>query len=67
MLYEFVVIFIEYKGGNKQEMFKLVKEKVINNTMDVLRQSEKDNVSPRESALKIAKDRILKVCKICNV
>jgi len=59
--------YIEYKGGNKQEMFKLVKEKVINNTMDVLRQSEKDNVSPRESALKIAKDRILKVCKICNV
>src|SRR3989338_10040680 len=58
--------YIEYKGGNKQEMFKLVKEKVINNTMDVLRQSEKDNVSPRESALKIAKDRILKVCKICN-
>jgi acyl-CoA synthetase (AMP-forming)/AMP-acid ligase II len=59
--------YVEYIGGNKERMFKLVKEKVINNTKLVLNQAKNKGLSPRECAMKIARDRVLKKCRICRI
>ena len=59
--------YVEYIGGSKDKMFKLVKEKVINNTRVVLNQAKDKDLSPRECAMKIARDRVLKKCKICRI
>ena len=52
--------YVEYKGGDDKEMFRLVKEKIVKNTRLVLEKSKKDNVSPRTAALEIAVARIEK-------
>ena len=59
--------YVEYIGGSKDKMFKLVKEKVINNTRVVLNQAKDKDLSPRECAMKIARDRVLKKCRICRI
>jgi glutamate dehydrogenase/leucine dehydrogenase len=59
--------FVEYTGGNKEEMFKLVEKKVSKNTKTVLEQSKKTGEQPRKIAMEIAKKRVLKKCKICHV
>lgn len=58
--------YVEYIGGTKEKMFKMVKEKVINNTKLILEHSVKRRITPRECAIEIAKERIMKKCKICN-
>ncbi len=52
--------YVEYIGGTKEKMFKMVKEKIINNTKIVLEKSAKEKVTPRDCAIQIAKMRILK-------
>ncbi len=59
--------YVEYVGGSKEKMFKTVKEKIINNTKLVLEQAKKKNLSPRTTAMNIAKDRILKKCSVCKI
>jgi glutamate dehydrogenase/leucine dehydrogenase len=59
--------FVEYTGGSKEEMFKLVEKKVSKNTKTVLEQSKKTGEQPRKIAMEIAKKRVLKKCKICHV
>ncbi len=50
--------YVEYKGGTEKEMFKLVENKITNNTKIVLETAKKRKISPRQSALAIAKKRI---------
>jgi len=51
--------YVEYIGGNEEKMFKIVKEKVGHNTELVLKQAKEKNISPRDAALEIAKERIM--------
>ncbi len=59
--------FVEYIGGTKEEMFKLVQKKIVKNTKTVLEQSKRQHVPPRKIAMDIAKKRVLHKCKICHV
>jgi glutamate dehydrogenase/leucine dehydrogenase len=51
--------YVEYIDGTKEKMFKLVEEKINKNTELVLNKSEKEKISPREAAERIAKERVL--------
>lgn len=57
--------YVEYIKGNREKMFKIVKEKIIKNTKLILEHPAK-NIMPRDIAIKIARQRIEKKCKICN-
>ena len=59
--------YVEYKGGNEKEMFRLVEEKIKKNTKIVLENAKKKNVKPRDAAVEIAKARVLEKCKICKI
>ena len=59
--------YVEYINGSVAQMFKLVEKKVTENTKMVLEISKKKRISPREAAMQIAKERVLKKCKICRV
>ncbi len=59
--------YVEYIGKNKDYMFKLVEDKVVKNTKLVLGQAEKKGIKPRDSALSIAQERVLKKCKTCRI
>ncbi len=59
--------YVEYINGSVSQMFKLVEKKVSENTKMVLDISKKKKISPREVAMQIAKERVLKKCKICKV
>jgi len=50
--------YVEYIGGNEEEMFKIVREKVRHNTELVLKRSKKEEKSPRSVALDVAKERV---------
>ncbi|MBW2990723.1 Glu/Leu/Phe/Val dehydrogenase [Candidatus Woesearchaeota archaeon] len=52
--------YVEYKGGDEKEMFKMVEEKIVKNTSEVLKTSKKQGIKPRDAALNIAVDRIKK-------
>jgi len=56
--------YIEYIGGSVDEMFKMVEEKIKENTRIVLDISKKEKVNPRKAALKLAKTRVRKGFKI---
>lgn len=51
--------YAEYKGFDAKKMFKLVEEKIVENTREVLTAVMKNGHAPREVAMKIAKQRIL--------
>ncbi len=59
--------YVEYIHGSKQKMFSLVEEKIVKNTLLVLRNARKDHVAPRVAAMKIAEARVLKKCDTCGV
>ena len=52
--------YVEYIGGTKEKMFKIVEEKIKKNTKLTLERIEKDKLSPRQAAMKIALERIHK-------
>lgn len=58
--------YVEYIGGDEKQMFKMVEEKIKKNTRFVLEWSQKKWVKPRDSALEIAKERVLKRCETCR-
>ena len=58
--------YVEYIGGTPEKMFKLVEEKVKENTELVLNQAKKQGVSPREAAMKIARERVMRKCETCR-
>ena len=59
--------YVEYKGGNEKEMFKLVEEKITKNVKHILELSKKERIDTRDAALRIAKKRVLEKCKICKI
>lgn len=52
--------YVEYKGGDEKEMFKLVEDKIVKNTTEVLERAKKKRIKPRDAALEIALERIKK-------
>ncbi|MDP4012289.1 MAG: Glu/Leu/Phe/Val dehydrogenase [Candidatus Nanoarchaeia archaeon] len=59
--------YVEYIGGSVNKMWKLVESKIKNNTALVLKNSVSKKISPREAAMRIVKERVLKKCKICKI
>jgi len=55
--------YVEFIGGTEQEMFHLIKERVCKNTELVLKTAEKEEITTREAALIIAKERVKKAMK----
>ena len=56
--------YAEYKGFSEKKMFKIVEEKITKNTSLVLKNNKG---CVRCSALKIARERVRKVCKVCKL
>lgn len=52
--------YAEYRGHNPKKMFELVEKKIKRNVKIVLERAEKENVKPRDAALKIAQERVRK-------
>lgn len=52
--------YAEYRGYNPKKMFGLVERKIKRNVKIVLQRAKKDNVEPRDTALKIAQERVMK-------
>ncbi len=52
--------WVEYIGKDANYMFKVVEEKITKNVDLVLKKAKKENILPREAALKIAKERVKK-------
>ncbi|UCC33791.1 MAG: Glu/Leu/Phe/Val dehydrogenase [Candidatus Bathyarchaeota archaeon] len=50
--------YAEYKGDNPQRMLEMVEEKIVRNLRLVIKKGEEEEVTPRDAALKIAKDRV---------
>lgn len=55
--------YVEFIGGNEQQMFKTVKEKIRMNTKRVLEKAKSENISPRKAALELAKEIVRKSMK----
>ncbi len=59
--------WVEYIGKDEKYMFKVVEEKIVRNTEEILKLSEKEKKMPRIVAEKIAQERVLKKCVTCKV
>lgn len=56
--------YVEYIGGSEQDMFKMVEEKLTNNTRTVLERAGEKKYT-RIAALQIAKERVMAKCNWC--
>jgi glutamate dehydrogenase/leucine dehydrogenase len=52
--------YLEYIGGNPQSMFSLIKKKITKNLSSILKEAKKENLLPRDVALRIAHERVKK-------
>ncbi len=59
--------YVEYINGSEKRMFKLVEEKIKNNTNLVLNLAKKNKTHPRAAAMEIAQKRVLSKCDVCAV
>lgn len=50
--------YVEFIGGNEEQMFRTVREKIRKNTELVLLNAARENAMPRDTALKIAQERV---------
>ncbi len=55
--------YAEYRGYNPTKMFETVERKIRRNTKVVLNRAKKKNIIPRDAALEIAKERVLKAMR----
>jgi glutamate dehydrogenase (NAD(P)+) len=55
--------YAEYIGENPQEMFEMIEEKIVKNVSLILKESKEEGISPRDEALKIAKERVKEAMK----
>ena len=55
--------YAEYRGYNPKQMFQMVKRKIRKNTKMILEKAKKEKETPRESALKLAKERLFRAKK----
>jgi len=59
--------YAEYRGQNPDNMFRLVKKRIRKNTNIVLQHAENKKVKPRDAALEIARDRVMRKCETCRI
>ncbi|MEK6812575.1 MAG: glutamate dehydrogenase, partial [Nanoarchaeota archaeon] len=59
--------YVEYIGKRKEYMFRMVEDKIVKNTRLVLDQAAKKGIKPRDAAVAIAQERVLKECKTCKI
>jgi glutamate dehydrogenase/leucine dehydrogenase len=52
--------YAEYRGYDEKKAFELIEKKIVKNTKLILKRANKLNVKPRDAALEIAKERVLK-------
>jgi glutamate dehydrogenase/leucine dehydrogenase len=52
--------YAEYRGYDEKKAFEVIEKKIVKNTKLILRRAKKLNVKPRDVALEIAKERVLK-------
>ena len=52
--------YVEYTGGKEEGVFPLIREKISKNTELVLQKAGKERITPRQAALKIAKERLIR-------
>jgi glutamate dehydrogenase/leucine dehydrogenase len=52
--------YCEYKGYDETKMFSVVEKKIKKNTKAVLKRAKREKILPRDAAMEIAKERILK-------
>jgi len=50
--------YVEFIGETEEQMFKMISEKICENTKLVLEKSKKENITPRQAALELTKDRL---------
>jgi glutamate dehydrogenase (NAD(P)+) len=50
--------YVEYTGGSVDKMWKMVEQKITENTRETLEHSKKEGISPRQAALQIARKRV---------
>ena len=50
--------YVEYIGGNNDEAFKMIEEKITKNTQIMLQHAKEKDIMPRDAAIQIAKERI---------
>ncbi|MAG47483.1 glutamate dehydrogenase [archaeon] len=59
--------YVETINGTPEKMFKIVEQKILKNTEEMLKTSYKKKIMPRTAALEIAQERVRKVCKVCKI
>jgi glutamate dehydrogenase/leucine dehydrogenase len=59
--------YAEHTGKTEKEMFRLVEQKITRNAKLVLQCVSDHAESPRHCAMKIARERVLKACKVCRI
>ena len=57
--------YVEYINGTEKEMLKMVEQKISRNTKLILESS--NDRTPRDAAMEIEMERVLKECKICKI
>jgi len=50
--------YVEYIGGTPEKMFSMVEEKVVKNTIKILKVAKKQSIKPRDAAIHVALERI---------
>lgn len=55
---------MEYEGANEAKVFEVIKNKLLRNTELVLKESKKENILPREAALRLATERVTKAMSL---
>ena len=60
-------MFYGKPDGDLKLFFKMVEEKITRNTRIVLNIAKKQKIKPRDAAMRLAQERVLKKCKVCNV
>jgi glutamate dehydrogenase/leucine dehydrogenase len=55
--------YIEYLGKSEKEVFPLIEKKIKENTQVVLDHAERENISPRNAALEVVKERVRRAMK----
>ena len=51
---------VEFRGGSESQVMETIEEKIRTNTLEILERSKKENLLPREAAVKMACNRIRK-------
>lgn len=58
--------YIEYIHGTEKEAFQRIEKTIPKNTLKIFEQSNAQGRVPREIALELAQEKILKACKTCR-